>query len=101
MSGASEAPLELPLPDAEPSVQLWVGAAANDPSAPIGTVPFRQPQIIFAERKPRLTAMELRARQGRVVPTHPGAARPNLSVVRSSKEQVQPEVRSRASGPLP
>ncbi|EYD76145.1 hypothetical protein Rumeso_02334 [Rubellimicrobium mesophilum DSM 19309] len=59
----------------------WVGAPANSPSAPIRTVPAPQPQVVFAERKPRLSRPELLARCGVRSPMPATAGRPNLSVM--------------------
>jgi hypothetical protein len=81
LSGSSQIPLDLAMPGAQRSLRHWVGEAANRPGTPLRTVPAPEPQVIFAERKPRLTRSELLARHGVADAAPAPAARPSLSVV--------------------
>ena len=97
LSESSQAPLDLAMPGAQRSVQHWVGEAANRPGAPIRTVPAPQPQVIYAERKPRLTRSDLLARHGVVAPAPAPAGRPTLSVVSAPARPAPRPVRPDAS----
>ena len=99
-SGSSQVALDLALPGAQRSVQHWIGPPANNSGAPIRMVPAPQPQVIFAERKPRLTEVELLARHGAVLAASAPAGRPNLSVVGSPKMPEPPWERGRAARAL-
>lgn len=68
MSATTRSPdtcLDLSLPRTQHSVHLWIAAPANSPDAP----PISQswpapPQVIYAERRPRLSGPELLAKYG-------------------------------------
>ena len=90
VSGSSQVPLDLAMPGAQRSVQHWVGEPANRSGTPIRTVPAPHPQVIFAERKPRLTQVELLARHGVVLAESSPSGRPNLSVVTSPEAPEPP-----------
>ena len=99
LTGSSQVPLDLAMPGAQRSVQHWVGTVANSPATPLRTVPAPPPQVIYAERKPRLTQSDLLARHGVAEASPAPAGRPRLSVV-SAPGQPAPRL-DRPSAPRP
>jgi hypothetical protein len=61
----SDGQVALAVPGAQQPVRHWVGPAVNSSEPPIRRVWPPEPVIIYAQRKPRLSAQDLRARQQR------------------------------------
>lgn len=66
MTGAPASPqtrLGMVVPEAGPAIVAWIGTApANSPGAPSGPHQPAPPQVIYAERRPRLSGAEVLAR---------------------------------------